>query len=127
VSWTRKVADVNSRADEHYQRFKWAVLSDAVYEDDQGLWEPLWYANSLFPELEPAEREELAERALRELFGAGLIAFFRIGGASREKLDPQAVDAAITGSSWRPVPPEDTSIWFGGTEAGKSAVREHGR
>lgn len=119
--------------DESNQHFKWEIAADAAFEDEQGLWEPLWYANSLYPECQPDEREKLAERALRELFAEGLITFYRIGGNwpgfedSRQVLDWQAVEAAIAGMSWRSVPPADTTIWFEGTEAGKTAVRQYWR
>ena len=64
---------VSAEADDSYQRFKWEVAAIAAFEDEQGLWEPLWYANSLYPERQQDEREKLAERALRELFADGLI------------------------------------------------------
>jgi hypothetical protein len=63
---------VDDETDESYQRFKWDVAADAAFEDEQGLWEPLWHANSLYPELDQGQREKLAERALRELFADGL-------------------------------------------------------
>src|SRR5260370_40054959 len=115
--------------EERFQHFKWEVLGDAVDEDWQGLWEPLWYAKTLLPELAQAERERLAERALGELFDEGLIFFFRRGAnwphdARQEPLDKLVVEAAISGASWRTYPLGDSSVWFGGTEAGERAVRE---
>jgi hypothetical protein len=124
---------VSAEAEESYQRFKWEVAADAAFEHEQGLWEPLWLANTLYPELHQNEREKLAERALRELFAEGLIVFHRKGGTwpafdgTQQVLDGQAVEAAIAGSSWRSVPPEDTTIWFEGTEAGNTSVRERWR
>ena len=120
----------NKTLEERYQDFKWEVLGDAVDEDWQGLWEPLWYAKTAFPELSQSERERFAERALTELFEAGFIFFFRRGGKwphdeSQQQLEKPEVNDAIGGTSWRRFPLGDSSIWFGGTKAGEAAVRDH--
>jgi hypothetical protein len=119
----------DSELEGRYQQFKWDILGAAVYEDWQGLWEPLWYANTVFPDVSQVGREQLAERALRELFAEGLIVFFRRGGEwphddTREILDERAVEAAITGSSWRIDPLRDSSIWFGSTQTAEGFLRQ---
>src|SRR6266851_5043736 len=116
--------------EERYQDFKWEVLGDSVDEDWQGLWEPLWYAKTIFPQLSQLERERLAERALRELFDDGLILFFpRAGkwphGELEERLIKLQSKPRFAGACWRTFPLGDSSIWFGGTEAGERAVRDH--
>lgn len=63
-----------------FEAFKWNTLGDAVFEDYQGLWEPLWRLRGggiIEGQSEP-DRQTSAERALRELYADGLIYFFRV-------------------------------------------------
>ena len=79
------------------------------------------------------QTESMAERALGELFDKGHIFFVRRDGdwppadQVAETLDPKAVGEAITGVSWRSIPPADTSVWFAGTKEGERALRNHWR
>jgi hypothetical protein len=120
---------MSGTSNDEYLAYKWEVLGDAVDEDWQGLWEPLWWARTRFPDLSPTEREALAERVLRELLSEGLIHFVSAGPWPGHRLrdtvplDSSAAVSAISGTSWRTLPLEDASIWFGGTEAGERAVR----
>lgn len=118
---------MSQELEERYQKFKWEVLGDSVDEDWQGLWEPLFWARTVFADLTEAERQSLAEAALRELFAEGLIFFFRgRDGVEQEVLDKAIVEDAIAGPTWRTVPIDaSTDIWFGGTEEGERAVRAH--
>jgi len=65
--------------DEFYDVFKWEILGDTAFEDVQGLREPLWLLRGHLnqPQMSEVERQELAERALRELHRDGLIYAFR--------------------------------------------------
>ena len=116
---------------DRYEAFKWEILGDAVDEDWQGLWEPLFWARTVFADLSEAERQTMAERALKELFADKLIFFFKAkseffqGTKPPELLDRATVDAAIAGESWRSVPLGEGSIWFGGTASGEREVRAH--
>lgn len=113
-----------------YDAYRWEVLGAAVDEDWQGLWEPLWWARTRFPDWAQAELEALAERVLHELLSEGLICFVSMGPwpgnrlSDAVALEPAAADAAISGTSWRTLPIQDGSIWFGGAEAGVRTVRK---
>jgi hypothetical protein len=63
-----------------FERFKRDILRDAVFEDWQSVWEPLWWLRGGGPieGQSEADRQEFAERALRELYEKGLIFFFRV-------------------------------------------------
>lgn len=116
--------------EDSFQQFKFEILGDAVYEDFQGLWEPLWYANHKFADLAQAEREALAERALRELLEEELIYFVDFGPETRipssepAPLNMSEAQAAIAGDSWRGLPPREARIFFGGTMVGERAARK---
>ena len=73
-------------ADE-FEAFKWSVLGDAVWDDYQGLWEPLWWLRGGRIEGQSElERQAFAERALRELHSDGLIYFLpRPGGLRHQR------------------------------------------
>jgi len=122
---------VDGAEEGRYEEFKWEILGDAVDEDWQGLWEPLLWARTALPDLSEAERQAMAERALRELFADKLVFFFKAdseffeGTKSPELLDQAEVDAAIASASWRSVPLGEASIWFGGTASREREVRAH--
>ena len=105
--------------------FAWEVLADTVAEDGQMLYEPLVALRTLVPETAEAERQRIAERTLRALHGAGLIAFVRDGDPSQQ-LDAEELEAAIAAAGWRTVPvgAEGTAVWLVATDAGRRAVDE---
>lgn len=120
-----------------YEQFKWNILGDAVFEDWQGLWEPLWALRGDYAieGLSEPQRQALAERALRELYAEGLIYFFRVppwaevnASAENESLrvTSERVDEALRGDWWRGrkgLPEDHPSIWWGPTEAGERACQ----
>lgn len=121
-----------------YERFKWAILADAVFEDRQGVWEPLWWlrGGGAIQGQSEASCEEFAERALRELYADGLIYFFRApwtgadlnsaGMDEASSLTSEAVDEMLRDNWWRgegPLPTEDL-IWWNATPAGQLAGRD---
>jgi hypothetical protein len=121
---------VDVEIEERYQGFKREVLSMAALEDEQGIWEPLWYANSELTDIPEARRIELAERALTELYDGGLIRFSRHGpwlpdgvDADPGPLNEPTVRAAIASTSWRSLPISDGSIWFEATDSGEEVAR----
>ena len=123
-----------------YERFKWDVLADLVWEDYQGIWEPLWWlrGGGRISGQSEAERHVYAERLLRELYSAGLIYFFLVnaeaGGINTSAVDPACVlaptdvDDAIGADWWRhdgPLPDDDAKmIWIGPTPAGEAAAKD---
>jgi hypothetical protein len=121
-----------------FQRFKWDVLHDAVFEDWQGLWEPVWWlrGGGAIEGQSEAERQEFAERALRELHDEGLIFFFRVPAgadinASAEgehaRLNPEELYSMIAENWWRGtggLPDSHPNIWWGPTPAGEAAAND---
>lgn len=120
-----------------YEKFKWNVLGDAVWEDYQGLWEPLFWlrGGGAIDGLSEADRQALAERALRELHGDGLIYFFRVppphdinasGEDESQRLTAQEVEETLSGSWWRGggLPDDHPNIWFGPTAKGEAACED---
>lgn len=117
------------------EKFKWDILGDAVFEDVQGLWEPLWWlrGDGSIEGLSELDRQASAERALRELYADGLIYFFRVppphdinesADNTALRLTPSESDEALRGDWWRGrdgLPDDHPSIWFGATPAGESA------
>jgi hypothetical protein len=108
-------------------------LGDSVDEPWQGIWEPLFFARTMFPQMPEPERQDLAERALRELLNAGLICFFKSPpGESPEAtvergvsvLDQVVAEREISSPGWRTVPLGAAHTWFGGTPEGERAVRQ---
>ena len=102
----------------------------AALEDEQGIWEPLWYANGEMADIPEARRQELAERALTELYDGGLIRFSRHGpwlpdglDGDPGPLDEPTVRAAIASTTWRSLPLSDASIWFEATVSGEEVAR----
>ena len=116
---------------ERYEAFKWEVLADAAMEDWQGLWEPVAWARTVLRDLLEVDRIDAAERAMRDLFAAGLIFFVDQGSFPGQPwqdriLSSAAVDAAISSPAWRSMPlTEEISVWFAGTETGEAAVLGH--
>ena len=84
-----------------FEPFKSEILDNAVFEDVQGLWEPLWALRGYMRErdLQEDERQTLAERALRELYGDDLIYFFRVPPRSSpgEAADDPALRLGVRG------------------------------
>src|SRR5215210_170214 len=119
-----------------FEAFKWNMLGDAVFEDWQGLWEPLWWlrGGGAIDGQSEADRQAFAERALRELYADGLIYFFRVpawgdinasGEDARLRLTAAQVDATLAAAWWRGVdglPAAHPNVWWGPTEPGESAA-----
>jgi hypothetical protein len=118
-----------------FEKFKWNVLGDAAFEDCYGVWEPLFALRGCYA-IEgqtESDRQAFAERALRELFDAGFIYFFRVppGHGVNEasddedlRLRPAEVDAALGGDWWHgreAWPQGRPQIWFFSTPAGQAA------
>jgi hypothetical protein len=117
-----------------FDSFKWDILHDVVFEDLQGLWEPLWWlrGGGAVEGQSEEQRQEFAERALRQLYHDDLIFFFRargtdLGAAAEDqdlRLGSDEVDDALSASWWRgrELPPSHPNIWWGPTPAGEAAV-----
>ena len=123
---------------DEFEQFKQEVFWTVVIEDYNALWEPLWWlrGDGAIEGQSELERQVFAERALRELYGEGLIYFFRIppGG----KIDPSSLDetlrlpsdemeAALRADWWRGPGEFDegsSDIWFAPTEAGEAAASD---
>jgi hypothetical protein len=121
-------------AEARYEDFRWEVLGDSVDEPWQGIWEPLFLARTVFSDLPELPRQQVAERALRELLDARLIAFFTTRPAESPEdavargvslLDRDAAEREIGSSGWRTVPLGASDTWFGGTAEGERVVRQH--
>lgn len=111
------------------------MLGDAVFEDWQGLWEPLWglRGDYAIEGLSERDRQLVAERTLRELYAEGLIYFFRVPprrdineSAEDESLRLRSDEVAetVAGEWWRGregLPPDHPNIWWGPTPAGEKA------
>ncbi len=121
-----------------FERFKFEILDDAVFEDVQGLWEPLWALRGYLrqPHQREDERQALAELALRELYAEGLIYFFRVPPHSdldRAADDPalrlgsEEVNTTLSDTWWRGatgLPTDHPNIWWWATEKGRSAAND---
>ena len=130
------MAEKNSNnAEFTFERFKWMILADAVAENVQHLWEPLWQLRGSYeiPGLSETERQEVAERALRELYADGLICLFREEKPGDVE-DPAAVLSAdevedVLKSDWwrgdpRDRPNDQPYVCWYATEKGESAYAE---
>jgi hypothetical protein len=118
-----------------FEKFKWNILGDAVFEDYQGLWEPLWWlrGGGVIEGQSEVGRQRYAERVLRELHDEGLIYFFRVpppydinesGEDASLRLTPEQVDETLRGDWWRGsegLPEDHPGVWFGPTPAGEAA------
>jgi len=117
-----------------FLRFKCEILDDAVFEDVQGVWEPLWLlrGSGAIEGQSESQRQDFAERALRQLYDEGLIYFFRVppwgdigGSADNEdlRLDSEAVHETLASGWWRGELGRDhPNIWWGPTAAGEAAA-----
>jgi hypothetical protein len=92
----------------NYERFKWTILADAATEGVQHLWEPLWSLRGSYeiPGLSEAERQRVAERALREMYSDDLINFFKEDKPGdiddpASRLGADEVAAALASDWWR--------------------------
>lgn len=117
-----------------YERFKWTILGDAATEDVQGVWEPLWELRSCYeiPGLSETERQDMVDRALRELFADGLIYFFRGGRPGQlnqaaddpsARLTSEEVDETLKSDWWRgpaTLPHNHPNVWWCATEKGET-------
>lgn len=124
--------------DEFFDVFKWEILGDAAFEDVQGFWEPLWALRGYLrqPELSEIDRQELAERALRELQREGLLYFFRVplnanpGDAADDeslRLTPEEFDETLSSDWWRgagDLPPNHPNVWMWATERGLQLAKD---
>ena len=122
-----------------FERFKWTVLFDLVFEDYQGLWEPLWSlrGSEAVEGQAEVERQAWAERAIRELHRDGLIYFFRVPRSAEineSGLDPDLrlseaeLDQTLGNEWWRvplgeSLPPDHPNIWIGPTPEGEAAAK----
>ncbi|MDQ5820037.1 MAG: UTP--glucose-1-phosphate uridylyltransferase, partial [Actinomycetota bacterium] len=128
-----KESSQDPREHPSFDRAKWFLLAEAV-SDVQGIWEPLWlFRGGLddlipLPRLDESGQQLWAEVILRELYEAGLIAFFRsswVGDQPADaendalRLDAAGVEAALASDHWRTVPVGDTHIWFTVTPQGE--------
>ena len=121
---------------DEFDRFKWEILWDSAFEAFQGIWEPLWSLNGdgSIPGSSQSEREELAERMLRELFDEGLIYFFCVtnedvsGSADdpRCRLSREEVETVLASDGWCNVPLGEgiTEIWFAATKKGEARAAD---
>jgi hypothetical protein len=135
VEQNEEVADHDVDA---FEMFKWNCLGDAVFEDWQAVWEPLWElrGSGAIAGQSELDRQVFAERALRELYRDGLIYFFRVspsaginvsGDAESLRLTSDEVDAALAADWWRrqhDFPSEHPDIWWGPTPAGEAAAND---
>jgi hypothetical protein len=109
--------------DDRYSAMRKEILVCAA-EDLTGVWEAWFQANATFPELPISERVALAERALRDLYGDGLITFYRGTWAENDQQEIAGEDAAAAlreYDAW--VPPNNRpTVFFLATSAGSSAA-----
>ena len=107
--------------------FELGILAHAVTEGEQGLWEPLWEANTLYPAMSSEARVALSRRVLEALHSKGWIGFYRLSWSDREagkkpvELTPSEVAEALNDTWWTVVPLPRTDIWFDRTDAGERA------
>ena len=115
---------------ETIEQFRWDILWNAVFEDDQMLWEPLSSLRRLGIKslAHDEDLKAVVERVLRQLLAEGLIYFYRLplGSATAEEaeeLDAAEVDAEL-GSDWwaGDVNSDRNTVWWGATEWGIKAL-----
>jgi hypothetical protein len=120
-----------------FQWFKWEIFGDAAFEDVQGLWEPLWSLRGSLkrPGMSEEDRQEFAERALRELARDGLIYFFRVplnmnpndtADDDSLRLTADECDATLNDNWWRgtnTLPDRHPNVWWWVTEKGLERAR----
>jgi hypothetical protein len=119
--------------DEAFDKFKMEILDAAVYEDWQGVWEPLWWlrGGGVVAGQSERERQAWAERALRELYAEGLIFFFPVSdrgdvneaAESGVRLSENEVDATLRSDWWRGDILIGVTVWWGSTKAGGAHIK----
>ena len=121
-----------------FERFKWEILGDAAFEDIQGVWEPLWLLRGSLkkPDMSEPARQQMAERALRELERDGLIYFFRAAPSSNpndaaedesRRLTADEIDTTLSSDWWRGtgiLPPDHPNVWWSVTGKGLKTAQD---
>ena len=113
-------------------RLKNEVMSELVYEDDQGLWEPYEQVRTWMGRAEDERVEDdetIAEQALSELHSEGLIFLYRDPSGGRppdpEPLSNSDARSEIAAAWWRQYPPEPADVWISATRKGQRSVKGH--
>ena len=97
------------------ERLKEEILEE-LNGDDVGLWEPLWTLNGWYPAEDERSCEAVAEKALRQLCEAGLIALYRMPWATQDEgakvpVPGSEVESELQASWWREVPLPSGDVW----------------
>jgi hypothetical protein len=98
-------------------KFKRQIMDFLRYDDDMGLWEPLWELNADYPEVPVSERQQVTADTLRELHAARKIELYRHpGGDARGERSPALTDAEaeteFAAAWWQEVPPHPAIVWM---------------
>ena len=100
---------------EDFSAFKDEILWELRHEDDQGVYETWWSANSRYPLLPVSERLRVAELAVTELLVSGKAVLFRQNALrpdSRREIEDQLA-ALVDVTTW--VPFSEDQVWIGAT------------
>ena len=96
-----------------YESFKASVVDDQ-YDDDQGVYEVLWAANTRYPGLALSSRLAVAESVVSELLSEGLVCLVRgewTGSPSERDLVEDPLAALLDWSTWT-LPPGEPVVWM---------------
>lgn len=116
---------------EMVERLKNEVMSELVYEDDLGLWEPYWQVRTWMDRAkgERVEDDEaIAEQALRDLHNQGLIFLYRVASPEHPPDRPEPLPSSeargeIAAAWWRRLPPEPGDVWISATPDGERSAK----
>jgi hypothetical protein len=99
-----------------YEAFKAEVLSDQG-DDDQGVYEVWWHANSRYPDQPLSTRLAVAEAVVRDLLREGRITLVRGDWIGQDHVHEAVPDADVTLRDWVTwVPqPDEPVVWMAGS------------
>jgi hypothetical protein len=97
------------------------VVKFLLYDDHMGLWEPLWWLNTWYPDAPPSQRQAAAAKVVRDLHATGTIELYRTreGGADYDApaLTGDEAEAEIGAAWWHAIPPHPGTVWIRATAA----------
>jgi hypothetical protein len=126
----RQDVDVAVDLPADFEDFKASVLADQA-DDDQGVYEVWWAANSRYPHLPLSTRLAIAEQTVRELVRGGHVRLVRgrwIGSDHDRDPVPNTDAALLAWATW--VPSDEDVVWLvdasasneGGSTSGRADV-----